>query len=140
MTPRVTLITLGVDDLEAAVRFYREGLGLKTEGIIGREIDHGAVAFFDLQAGLKLGLWPRTSIAHDSGMPLGPRSATEFTIAHNVNSAPEVDAVLAQARAAGADIAKPGHATAWGGYSGYFRDLDGHLWEVAWNPAWPQDD
>lgn len=140
MKPRVSLVTLGVDDLEAAVRFYRDGLGLHTEGIIGREIEHGAVAFFELQGGLKLGLWPRASIAFDSGLPQGPRSTTEFTIAHNVNSAQEVDAVMAQARAAGATIAKDAHKTAWGGYSGYFKDPDGHLWEVAWNPQWKQPD
>lgn len=140
MKPRITLITLGVDDLEAAVRFYRDGLGLQTEGIVGRDIEHGAVAFFDLRGGLKLALWPRESIAFDTGVPLGPRSATEFTIAHNVNSAQEVDAVIAQAQAAGATVVKAGHTTAWGGCSGYFRDPDGHLWEVAWNPAWPQDD
>ena len=122
------------------MRFYRDGLGLKTEGIIGREIEHGAVAFFELQGGLKLGLWPRESIAFDSSVAQGPRSTTEFTIAHNVNSAEEADAVLEQARAAGARIVKPGHKTAWGGYSGYFQDLDGHLWEVAWNPQWPQPD
>lgn len=140
MKPRITLITLGVDDLEAAVRFYRDGLGLKTEGIVGRAIEHGAVAFFELQGGLKLGLWPRESIAFDSGVTRGPRSTTEFTIAHNVNSAQEADAVLEQAEAAGARIVKPGHKTAWGGYSGYFQDLDGHLWEVAWNPDWKQPD
>ncbi|RYF43159.1 MAG: VOC family protein [Comamonadaceae bacterium] len=140
MKPRITLITLGVDDLDAAVRFYRDGLGLKTEGIVGREIEHGAVAFFELQGGLKLGLWPRASMAADSGVPQGPRSATEFSIAHNVNSAQEADAVLQQARVAGATIVKPGHKTAWGGYSGYFQDPDGHLWEVAWNPQWSQPD
>jgi uncharacterized protein len=137
--PRITLITLGVDDLDAALRFYRDGLGLPTEGIVGREFEHGAVAFFELQGGLKLALWPRASIAFDAGVPLGPRSATEFTLAHNVDSAEQVDAVLAQAQAAGAGLVKPGHATAWGGYAGWFRDPDGHLWEVAWNPAWVQD-
>ena len=140
MQPRITLLTLGVDDLEAAVRFYRDGLGLPTEGIVGREIEHGAVAFFELQGGLRLALWPRASIAHDTGLPLAPRSATDLTIAHNVNSAAAVDAVLAQAQAAGATLVKAGHATAWGGYTGYFQDPDGHLWEVAWNPAWPQPD
>ena len=140
MKPRITLVTLGVDDLEAAVRFYRDGLGLATEGIVGREFEHGAAAFFDLQGGLKLGLWPRESIAFDSGLPRGPRSSTEFTLAHNVDSPQAVDAVLAQALQAGAQVLKPGHATAWGGYSGWFCDPDGHLWEVAWNPAWPQED
>jgi catechol 2,3-dioxygenase-like lactoylglutathione lyase family enzyme len=72
MQPRITVLTLGVDDLERAVTFYRDGLGLKTEGIVGTEFEHGAVAFFDLQAGLKLALWPRTSLAHDAGLPVGP--------------------------------------------------------------------
>jgi len=140
MKPRVTLITLGVDDLESAVRFYRDSLGLPTQGIVGRDIEHGAVAFFELQGGLRLALWPRASIAFDSGLPQQPRSATEFTIAHNVNSSQEVDAVIAQASAAGATIVKAGHITAWGGYTGYFQDPDGHLWEVAFNPQWPQVD
>ena len=108
MKPRITLITLGVDDLDAAVAFYRDGLGLKTEGVVGREIEHGAVAFFELQGGLRLGLWPRVSIAFESGLAKGSRSATEFMIAHNVNSEKETDAVLAQAKAAGAEIIKPG--------------------------------
>lgn len=136
MKPRITLLTLGVDDLEKAVRFYREGLGLKTEGIVGTEFAHGAVAFFDLQAGLRLALWPRKSIAHDTGLAPGRPSATEFTIGHNVSSKAEVDAVMEQARRAGAAIVKPAHDTFWGGYAGYFQDPDGHLWEVAWNPQW----
>ena len=137
MKPRITLLTLGVDDLEAAVRFYRDGLGLRTEGIVGAEFEHGAVAFFDLQAGLKLALWPRASIAHDSGLAHATRSPTDFTIGHNVGAKGEVDAVMAQAGAAGATIVKPAHDTFWGGYAGYFQDPDGHVWEVAWNPQWP---
>lgn len=136
MKPRITLITLGVDDLERSLRFYRDGLGLKTEGIVGSEFEHGAVAFFDLQAGLKLALWPRESIAHDSGVQPGSPSATEFTLGHNVSSKAEVDAVMQEAMRAGARIAKPAQDTFWGGYAGYFQDPDGHLWEVAWNPAW----
>jgi catechol 2,3-dioxygenase-like lactoylglutathione lyase family enzyme len=131
--PRITLITLGVDDLERAVRFYRDGLGLKTEGIVGTQFEHGAVAFFELQAGLKLALWPRASLAHDAGIAVGARSATEFSLAHNVRSKSEVDAVMAQAAAAGARIIKGARDTFWGGYAGYFQDPDGHLWEVAWN-------
>lgn len=134
MKPRITVITLGVDDLDRAVAFYRDGLGLQTQGIIGREFEHGAVAFFDLQAGLKLALWPRASIAHDSGLALSPSSPTDCTIGHNVASQQEVDAVMAQAQAAGAVIVKPAHATFWGGYAGYFQDPDHHLWEVVWNP------
>ena len=136
MKPRITLITLGVDDLERSLRFYRDGLGLKTEGIVGKEFEHGAVAFFDLQNGLKLAIWPRKSIAHDSGIPAGKPTPTEFTLGHNVASKAEVDAVMKQAKAAGAVIVKPAHDTFWGGYAGYFQDPDQHLWEVAWNPQW----
>jgi catechol 2,3-dioxygenase-like lactoylglutathione lyase family enzyme len=136
MKPRITLITIGVNDLDKSLRFYRDGLGLKTEGIIGKEFEHGAVAFFELQAGLKLAIWPRESIAHDTDLPLGSPSATEFTIGHNVSSKAEVDAVMEQARNAGAVIVKPAHDTFWGGYAGYFQDPDQHLWEVAWNPQW----
>ena len=136
MKPRITLITIGVDDLERALQFYRDGLGLKTEGIVGTEFAHGAVAFFDLQAGLKLAIWPRKSIAHDSGISLGGPSPTEFTLGHNLSSKAEVDAVMEQARRAGAVIVKPAHDTFWGGYAGYFQDPDQHLWEVAWNPQW----
>ena len=136
MKPRITVITLGVDDLERAVRFYRDGQGLKTEGIIGTEFEHGAVAFFELEGGLRLALWPRKSIAHDSGLPVSPPSATELTLGHNVASKAEVDAVMEQARSAGATIVKPAQDTFYGGYAGYFRDPDGHMWEPAWNPAW----
>ena len=139
MKPRITLITLGVDDLETAVRFYRDGLGLKTDGIVGTEFAYGAVAFFDLQAGLKLVLWPRTSIAHDTGLAPGRPSPTECTLGHNVASKGEVDAVMAQATRAGAVVVKPAQDTLWGGYAGYFQDPDRHLWEVAWNPQWVVD-
>ena len=134
MKPRITLITLGVDDLERAVRFYRDGLGLETEGIVGTQFEYGAVAFFDLQAGLKLALWPRASLAHDAGIMVSARSPTEFSLAHNVRSKPEVDAVMAQAARAGARVLKAAGDTFYGGYAGYFQDPDGHLWEVAWNP------
>jgi len=136
MQPRITVITTGVADLERALHFYRDGLGFTTEGIIGQEFDFGAVVFIDLQAGLRLALWPRESIAHDTGLAVAAPSATEFTLGHNVSSKAEVDAVMAQATAAGATIVKAAHDTFWGGYSGYFQDPDGHLWEVVWNPAW----
>jgi hypothetical protein len=136
MKPRITVITIGVDDLEKSLAFYRDGLGLPTQGIIGTEFEHGAVAFFDLQAGVKLAIWPRTDIAHDTGMPPGPPSATEFTLGHNVASKEEVDAVMVQAQKAGARLVKPAQETFWGGYSGYFQDPDGHLWEIVWNPQW----
>jgi catechol 2,3-dioxygenase-like lactoylglutathione lyase family enzyme len=134
MKPRITLITLGVDDLERSLRFYRDGLGFKTEGIIGTEFEHGAVAFFELQPGLKLALWPRASLAHDAGITVTPRSATEFSLAHNLRSKTEVDDVMAQAAKAGARVLKRAQDTFYGGYAGYFQDPDGHVWEVAWNP------
>ena len=140
MKPRITLITLGVDDLEKSLRFYRDGLGLSSEGIVGKEFEHGAVAFFELESGLKLALWPRKSMAHDSGLPVGAKSATEFTLAHNVASRSAVDAVMDQAKKAGAVIVKSAQQTFYGGYAGYFQDPDGHLWEVAWNPAWKVTD
>jgi catechol 2,3-dioxygenase-like lactoylglutathione lyase family enzyme len=136
MQPRITVITIGVDDLERALLFYRDGLGLATEGIVGQEFDDGAVVFIDLQPGLRLALWPRRSIAHDTGVSVTPPSATEFTLGHNVSSKAEVDRVMAQATAAGATTVKAAHDTFWGGYSGYFQDPDGHLWEVVWNPQW----
>ena len=136
MKPRITVITIGVDDLDASLRFYREGLGFPTAGIIGQEFEHGAVAFIELQGGLRLALWPRTSIAHDAGLAIGAKSSTEMTLGHNVASQAEVDAVMAKAEAAGATIIKLAHDTFWGGYSGYFQDPDGHLWEVVWNPQW----
>lgn len=139
MKPRISVLTIGVDDLERSLEFYRDGLGLPTKGIVGREFEHGAVAFFDLDAGLKLALWPRRSLAHDAAVQLSPASAAEFTIGHNVRSRAEVDAVMKQAREAGARIVKPAGDTFWGGYAGYFQDPDGHLWEVAWNPAWEGD-
>jgi catechol 2,3-dioxygenase-like lactoylglutathione lyase family enzyme len=136
MKPRITLVTLAVDDLERALRFYRDGLGLKTQGIVGTEYEYGAVAFFELESGLKMALWPRKSLSRDTGIAVAPRSATEFALGHNVSSRGEVEATLAQAERAGARIVKPAHDTFWGGYAGYFQDPDGHLWEVAWNPSW----
>jgi uncharacterized protein len=136
MKPRVTLITLGVDDLKKSLAFYREGLGLPSQGIVGEQFEHGAVAFFELRPDFRIALWPRDSIAHDTGLPKTPRSPTDFTIAHNVNTREEVDAVMAQAKKAGANIVKSAHDTFYGGYAGYFQDPDGHVWEVAWNPQW----
>ena len=134
MKPRITLITLAVADLDASLRFYRDGLGWPTEGIVGQEFEHGAVAFFDLEGGLRLALWPRASLAHDTRLPAAAGSATQFCLAHNVRDRGEVDAVMAQARAAGAALVKAPHVTFYGGFAGYFQDPDGHLWEVAWNP------
>ncbi|MGB6103555.1 MAG: VOC family protein [Pusillimonas sp.] len=136
MQPRISVITLGVEDLDRAVAFYRDGLGLKTEGIIGQEFEHGAVAFLDLQSGVRLALWPRSSISHDTGLPAGKPCATEMTLGHNVSSKAAVDEVMREAENAGAVILKPAHDTFWGGYAGYFQDPDGHVWEAVWNPAW----
>lgn len=136
MKPQITVITIGVDDLEESLRFYRDGLGFPTEGIVGREFEYGAVVFIDLQPGLRLALWPRRSIAHDTGLVVSPASPTEMSLGHNVSSKVEVDAVMAKAASAGAAIIKAAHDTFWGGYSGYFQDPDGHLWEVVWNPQW----
>lgn len=135
MNPCITVLTLGVDDLERAVSFYRDGLGFTTKGIIGAEFENGAVAFFDLQNGLKLALWPRKSLASDSGVPLQARSATEFLLGHNVSSPEEVDAIMARAGQAGATMTKPAQTTFYGGYAGYFQDPDGHLWEIVFNPG-----
>lgn len=134
MKPRLSVITLGVDNLERSLQFYRDGLGLETEGIVGKEFEHGSVAFFDLQNGLRLAIWPRKSISHDSGLSENKPSPTEFTLGHNVSSKDEVDEVIKQAKNAGATILKPAQDTFWGGYSGYFQDLDNHLWEIVWNP------
>lgn len=134
MKPRVTVLTLAVDDLERSVAFYRDALGFPTKGIIGTEFEHGAVAFFDLDGGLKLALWPRTSLAHDSGLEVIAPSSLEFSLGHNVRTREEVDAVMAEAAKGGATIVVPARATFFGGYGGYFKDPDGHLWEVVWNP------
>ena len=136
MQPRLTVLTLGVEDLERAVAFYRDGLGFVTEGIVGTEFPHGAVAFFDLQPGLRLALWPRASIAHDTGLPVSPAAPTGLTLGHNVSSREEVDRVMADASRAGARIVKPAAETFWGGYAGYFQDPDEHVWEIVWNPQW----
>lgn len=135
MNPHITILTLGVDDLERSVSFYRDGLGFATRGIIGKEFENGAVAFFNLQSGLKLALWPRMSLAADTRIKAHPPSALEFSLGHNVSSQEEVDAVMQQAERAGAKIIKAAQATFYGGYAGYFQDPDGHLWEVAFNPG-----
>ena len=140
MKPRITVLTLAVDDLEKALAFYRDGLGFPTPGIIGTEFEHGAVVFIDLQPGLKLALWPRTSLGHDTGLPIPSNSSPQFSIGHNVQSEEEVDEVMGQAENAGAFIVKPAQKTFYGGYSGYFQDPDGHLWEVAYNPGFAAGD
>jgi uncharacterized protein len=140
MKPHITAIAIGVDDLERSLRFYRDGLNLSTEGIIGTEFEYGAVVFFELEAGLKLALYPRKNLARDVKLPIEPPSATEFTLGQNVSSKQEVDTVMKQAEKAGAIIIKLAQDTFWGGYAGYFQDPDKHLWEIAWNPQWTVPD
>ena len=135
MKPHITLLTLCVDDLERSVAFYKDGLGFATNGIIGKEFENGAVAFFNLESGLKLALWPRKSLAADTGLPLQAPSSMELSIGHNVASDAEVDAVMLLAERAGAKIIKPAQKTFYGGYAGYFQDPDGHLWEAAHVPG-----
>jgi uncharacterized protein len=140
MQPRIHVITLAVGDLDRALAFYRDGLGLESTGVIGDEFPGdetnaaGAVAMFHLRDGLILALYPRAELAKDARIPLGPPQSGEFSIGHIVASKAEVDALLASAEAAGATLTDPPHDRPWGIYSGYFRDLDGHLWEIIWNP------
>ena len=140
MKARISVLTIGVDNLERSLAFYRDGLGLRTEGIVGTEFEHGAVVFFDLEGGLKLALWARDNIAWDSSVARSQPSPTEFTLGHNVRTQQEVDTVMSQAERAGATIVKRAATTFWGGYAGYFQDPDGHLWEVLWNPQLLPDD
>lgn len=140
MDARIDVITLAVADLARALAFYRDGLGLESEGVIGTEFvgdevtPAGALALFKLKGDLFLSLYPRTELAKDADVPLGPPKAGEFSIGHLVASRAEVDALLARAQAAGALLTNEPHDRPWGIYSGYFRDPDGHLWEVIWNP------
>lgn len=133
MKPQVSVLTLGVDDLEKSMKFY-ERLGWHTEGVVGKEFEHGPVVMFNLRGGLILALYPRKDLAWDARVALGERSTTEFSIGHNVNSRDDVDEVMKEAANAGAKIVKEAQSAFWGGYSGYFQDLDGHLWEAVWNP------
>jgi catechol 2,3-dioxygenase-like lactoylglutathione lyase family enzyme len=135
MKPRLSVLTLAVADLERSLSFYRDGLGLPTQGIIGREFEHGAVAFFELSTGVKLAIWSQDDLVYDTGLPKAPIAPTSISIGHNVSNREEVDQVMDQARRAGARIIKSPQDTFYGGYGGYFCDPDGHLWEVVWNPA-----
>lgn len=134
MKPQLSIITLGVDNLEKSVRFYRDGLGWKTRGIVGADYDYGAAAFFDLQPGLSLALWPRESLAHEAGVEQQPPAMTELMLSHCVSERAQVDEVMLQAEQAGGQVVKAAHDTLLGGYAGIFKDPDGHLWEVAWSP------
>ena len=141
MEPRIHVITLAVADLVRALTFYRDGLGLESEGIIATEYAGdaenaaGAIAVFHLHGGLILSLYPRPELAKDANVSLDPPTSGGFSIGHAVATREEVDAVLSAAQAAGATLTGPAHDRPWGIYSGYFKDPDGHLWEVLWNPA-----
>ncbi len=134
MKPQIKAITLGVGDLNKSLTFYRDGMGLPTQGIVGTEFEDGAVVFFEMSGGLMLALYPKSALAKDAKVSAGPPSAAEFSIGHFVGSEQEVDAIMAQAKQAGAKITDPAHKRSWGIYSGYFEDLDGHLWEIIWDP------
>jgi len=134
MKSRFTTLTLGVDNLEKSFKFYHEGLGFPSKGIVGKEFEHGEVAFFDLKNGMTLALYSRDNLAWDSKLKKGDPSSTEFSIGYNTKNEAEVDSILSLAKTAGATIAKPAQKTFWGGYGGYFKDPDGHLWEIAYNP------
>ncbi len=136
MKPRIKIITLGVNDLEKSLAFYCDGMGLPTQGIIGTEFEDGAVVFFNMNDDLILALYPRAALAKDAKVSVTPSSPSDLSIGHIVKSKQEVDAIMKQAEKAGAKITDPAHDRFWGGYSGYFQDLDGHLWEIAWNPQW----
>ena len=140
MKPRISVITLGVDDLARAVAFYRDGLGWLTRGIVGSAEQHSAVAFFALQPGIQLALFPRASLAVEVGVARPRAGTSACLLSHNVARREQVAAVMAQAEAAGARLLRAPHDTAWGGYAGYFQDPEGHPWEVAWNPKWPVED
>jgi hypothetical protein len=140
MDARIDVITLAVADLDRALAFYRDGLGLESGGVLGTEFlgdevaPAGAIALFKLRGGLLLSLYPRVDLAKDADVPLGPPKAGEFSLGQLVSNRAEVDALLGRAQAAGALVSAPPHDRPWGIYSGYFRDPDGHLWEIIWNP------
>lgn len=140
MKPQINVITLSVNDLEKSFEFYHDGLGFPTKGIIGTEFKGsatepaGAIGFFELQGGLFLALYPRSELSKDSKVPSVPTSSLEFSIGYLAESKDEVNSLLQQAQTAGATITDPAHDRPWGIYSGYFKDLDGHLWEIIWNP------
>ena len=128
MEPRISIITLGVTDLTRSIAFYQDGLKLPR-----RNEGSENIAFFET-SGTWLSLYPRGALAEDTQAASGGAGFRDFTLAHNVGSPEEVDRVLEEAVAAGATLVKPGQPVFWGGYSGYFADPDGFLWEIAWNP------
>jgi len=136
MRPSVKVITLGVEDLDRSLAFYRDGLGLPTDGIVGQEFEDGAVVFFHLEGGLILALYPTAALSNDAGIDASRARLGAVSIGHITRSKAEVDEVVEAARRAGATVTDPPRDRFWGGYSGYVHDPDGHLWEIAWNPEW----
>lgn len=134
MEPRFSILTLGVDNLEKSFKFYHEGLGFPSRGIIGKEFERGEVAVFDLKNGMLLSLYLKENLAWDAQIKEEKNAAAEFSIGYLTRNQEEVDAIMAKAKKAGAKITKPAQKTFWGGYGGYFQDPDGHLWEIAYNP------
>lgn len=133
MRPKIHVLTLGVADLERSLAFYR-ALGFESEGIIGTEFPGGTAAMFELEDGLILALYGRADLEKDANATFDAPGRGEFSIGHLVASREAVDEVLAAAQGAGATLTEEPYDRAWGIYSGYFRDPDGHLWEVIWNP------
>jgi uncharacterized protein len=140
MKSRIKVLTLAVRDLERSLAFYRDGMGLPTNGIIGQQFEDGAVVFFNMNEDLILALYPATSLAKDANITATQARLGAVSMGHIVRSREEVDAVMKQAEQAGAMVTDPPHDRFWGGYSGYFHDPDGHLWEIAWNPQWSVPD
>ena len=135
MKPRIRVLTLAVADLQRALRFYRDGLGLRTKGVIGEEFEDGAVVFFNLDNDMILALYPADKLSKDAKIDATTVRLGAVSIGHIVKSKREVDALMKKAEKAGAVVTDPARDRFWGGYSGYFHDPDGHLWEIAWNPA-----
>ncbi len=146
MKPRLYVITLAVNELEKSLAFYRDGLGLPTKGIIGTEFQGsdteaaGAIALFELEGGLIFALYPRSELAKDSNLADTGPSSLEFSLGYAVKSKEAVDELLHRAKAAGATLLERPRNRPWGIYSGYFKDLDGHVWEIIWNPRMNVDD
>jgi uncharacterized protein len=141
MEPRIHVITLAVEDLDRALAFYRDGLGLDSAGVVGAEFHdghsgaEGAIAMFHLAGGLILTVYPRSELAKDAGVPFAPSKSGEFSIGHALASREDVDALIARAETAGAKVPDKPRDRPWGIYSGYFADPDGHLWEIMHNPG-----
>jgi uncharacterized protein len=140
MKQRINILTLGVNNLKKSMKFYQDGFGWETQGVVGTEFENGAVVFFNLDNGMIISLYERKNLAWDSGLDLQPESATEFSIGHLVNTDKEVNVIMERAEKGGAKVIKPAQKTFWGGFAGYFKDIDGHLWEIAHNPALKVDE